>query len=189
MPNAQPWTNVIHARFTGGASSPGPTDLTALDALLVRFWVGTAFGAGAAWLANCPPLTTLTKISYVPLDGSSLGTEITRSLVGTGSTSALPSECAPVLTIRSAQRGRSHRGRIYLPAPSTASIIATDGTLITTVITNTIAQWNGLVNALGGAAVSPFWELGVASYKYHYYTPVASATMDKYIDVQRRRKK
>jgi hypothetical protein len=42
--------------------------------------------------------------------------------------------------------------------------------------------------ALGGALVAPFWEIGIASYKLHVFTPLVTPTMDLDVDVQRRRK-
>jgi hypothetical protein len=188
LANGQTWTNVIHCRYTGGASSPGDGDLTALDALLVRLYSGTPFGSGVGWLTRCTPSVSLTKISYVRLDATSLGMDIGRTLPGTGAANNLPPECAPVLTIRTAVRGRAHRGRIYLPAPNSVSI-DTGGKLTTSVANGMTAQFNGLITALGGPTVAPFWEIGVASYLLRVFTPSTQATMDLDVDVQRRRKK
>jgi hypothetical protein len=188
VPGNQPWTNVLHCRYSGGASSPGDADITALDTLLTRLWSGTAFGAGSAWFNNCPGAVTLTKSSYTRLDATSLGLEFVKALTGTGGGSSLPSECAPVLTIRSNQRGRSHRGRIYLP-PLNITSIDVSGQINATVRTAIQLQWSGLATALGGPTVAPFWELGVASYLLHVFTPSTLATMDQFVDVQRRRRK
>lgn len=187
VPSAQNWTNVWHFRYSGGASSPGPTDITALDALFTRVYSGTAFGGGFPWLTKCGSAVTLTKISYVILDGSALGQDVAKSLLGTGGATSVPSECSPVLTLRSNQRGRSHRGRVYLPPFLQANLTA-DGRLNSTAATDFINQVNGFKTALGGALVSPFWEMGIASYKLSVFTPLASATMDLDVDVQRRRK-
>lgn len=187
MPSSQRWSNVWHFRYAGGASSPGDSDLNALEALFVRFYSGAAFGAGVAWLSRCLPTVTLTKISMVRLDGTSLGTDFPFNILGTGSGNSLPSECAPVVTLRSNQRGRSHRGRIYLPAPVAGSVDA-NGRLTNTIGTATTVQLQGLMTALGGPLVTPFWELGVASYLLNVFTPVTLPTMDLDIDVQRRRK-
>lgn len=188
MPSTQPWTNVWHFRFQGGAGIASDSDLAALDALFYRVYVGTPFGSGQPWLTRCVPATILSKISYVRLDGSSLGFEQPRNQAATGTGSSLPAECAPVLTLRSTQRGRSHRGRVYLPAPSINQVDAA-GRLLTTVTVAMVAQVQGLMTALGGPLVTPFWEIGIASYLLHAFTPLSLPTMDTDIDVQRRRKK
>ena len=188
LPNGQPWTNVLHCRFTGGASSPGPTDIVALDGILMRMYSGAAYGGGTPWLLSCSNLVTLTKASYVILDGSALGQDISHTFTGgVTATTSQPNECAPVLTIRSAQRGRSHRGRVYLPVQLTNQIDTT-GRMIQANVNQFITQVNGVKGGLGGPAVAPFWEMGVASYKLKVFTPVASFTMDLDVDVQRRRK-
>lgn len=188
LANSQPWTNIVHCRYAGGASSPGDSDLVALDALLVRLWVGAVFGTGKPWFTKCTGGVTLTKISYVRLNGTSLGLDLSRSLAGSGAGSALPAECAPVLTLRSNQRGRSYRGRIYLPAPS-GSYVDGAGRLQATFRDETTNQMTGLMAALGGPSTTPFWELGIASYLHASFIPLATPTMDLDIDVQTRRKR
>lgn len=187
VPSLQSWANVWHFRYAGGASSPGDSDIAALHALAIRIYSGAVFGAGAAWFTNCHASVTLTRALYVRLDGTALGVEYPLALAGSGGGGSIPSECAPVLTLRSAQRGRSHRGRVYLPVPNTASVV-TDGRLISSVPTKTVAQVQGLMAALGGPTVTPFWEIGIASYLLGVFTPLVLPTMDADVDVQRRRK-
>lgn len=188
MSSLQPWTNVVHCRYSGGASSPGTSDITALDALLVRLWAGAKFGTGEPWFKLCASTITLTKTSYIVLDGSALGQDIAKTgLSGGGIGGSLPSEVAPVLTLRSNQRGRSHRGRIYMPAPDQVTIDSS-GRIPVAKRDPFLVQLTGLMAALGGPAVAPFWELGVASYKLSVFTPLVTGTMDLDFDVQRRRK-
>lgn len=186
VPSGQNWVNVIHARYTGGASNPGASDITALDALLLRLYTGTAFTTGTPWLTNCTTNTNINQISYTPLDGHTNSTVITHVAAGALSNS-LPSEVAHVLTIRSTVRGRSGRGRIYLPCASTTAVTAS-GQHNATVTANIVTQVNGIVGALGGPTVAPFWELGVASYKLGIFYPFQNCQMDANPDVQRRRK-
>lgn len=188
VPSLQPWANVWHARYAGGASTAGDSDIAALHALFLRIYAGTVFGSGTTWLGKCTSTVTLDKITYVRLDNSALGLEFPLALAGSAGTSSIPSECAPVLTLRSTQRGRSHRGRVYLPCVAQANIDS-NGRLTAATATGTIAQVQGCMTALGGPAVTPFWELGIASYLLHAFTPLALPTMDTDIDVQRRRKK
>ena len=188
VPSGQVWVNVHHARYAGGASSPGTSDIDALHAILVRLYAGTIFTGGTTWIGqNCAAGVKINQISYTPLDGISLTTVIPVGISGTG-TNSTPSECSPVLTIRSATRGRANRGRIYLPCPSNVNVSA-DGRLMSTVATSTVAQYNAILGALGGPSTAPFWELGVASYKHVHFAPATTGTMDLDVDVQRRRKK
>jgi len=188
VPSTQQWANVWHFRYAGGASSPGDTDIANLHTLFLRFYSGTAFGSGAAWMTRSPNASSLSRFTYIRLDGSSLGLEYNMTVPGSGGTSATPSECAPVITLRTNKRGRSYRGRIYLPCPN-SSWIDTSGRLLAGTRDSTVAQLTGLMAALGGPSVAPFWELGVASYLRSEFTPVSVITMDLDVDVQRRRKK
>lgn len=185
--SGQKWVNVWHLRYAGGASTPGPSDIDALDALFVRMYNGAVFGSGQPWLNQCNSFTTLAQITYLGLDGAALAIVKPHTASGTASGPPMPPECAPVLTLRSAIRGRSHRGRVYLPAPANV-IMDGGGRLGTGTTTATVAQVAGLKAALGGPTLAPFWELGIASYLHSYFTPLNIATMDVDIDVQRRRK-
>lgn len=187
VPSGQRWVNVHHARFKGGVSNPSAADITALDALLARLYAGSAFGTGVAWVTSqCSPGCQFLQMAYTPLDGTSLTSFYPKSGAGVLSPSS-PSECAPVLTLRSATRGRSNRGRVYLPAPG-STVVDANGRLGTGTAANTVSQYAGILSALGGPLVTPFWELGVASYLHATFAPIVVATMDTNIDVQRRRK-
>lgn len=200
-PSGEEWVNVVHCRYAGGASNPGPTEIAALDAKLVRFWSGTAYTSGQAWLTRCRNNWAMADITYYPLDNSSLATVVSHVVAGTDpTTTSSPPEVAPVLTIRTANRGRRYRGRIFLPAPTTALVNA-DGTLQAGVITQTVNQMIGLQADL--ATIQ--WALGVASYGVGqstnpvtkvvtsttwspFFTPATTFSMDPKFDVQRRRK-
>jgi len=187
VPSGQAWVNVLHCRYSGGASSPGPTEITALHNILIRFYSGASYGAGFAWLANCHTAVKLNTVRYTPLDNVSLTTEFNPAAAGLGSTASTPSECAPVVTLRTAHRGRSYRGRIYLPCPTNGAV-GTDGRLNSSIATGTLTQLNGVMSALGGASTTPFWEIGVASYLLSHFEPLTTPTFNLDVDVQRRRK-
>lgn len=192
MPSGRQWANVHHWRFTGGASTPGTSDITALDAIITRLYTGTSFTGGAAWLAACRSTVTLIDATYYKLDGTSTPIVITHSATGiAGTGNQLPAEVAHVLTVRTARRGRSYRGRIYFPAVTT-SFTDVNGNILATLVNNTLAQWDGAVTALGGAGTTPFWEPGIASYLHATFEPsgqgAAFRSMDVKPDVQRRRK-
>lgn len=198
-----PWVNVWHWEYALGASTPGKTEIDALHPVFFRFYSGTAYGTGLPWLNACSASTTIQRIDYTILNGTALGYTKTASASGTGGASTMPAECAAVLTLRTDVRGRRYRGRIYLPAPiSASSSLAADGTIATTTVNAALNQAAGMVTA--AAAVQ--WRPVVASYGKSlvndpsdphdkipvtwtpFATPITSFTMDNRFDVQRRRK-
>jgi len=187
VPSGQQWVNVWHVRYAGGASAPGASDITALDAIITKIYFGTAAGGGQTWFANCNAATTVEQTTYLPLDNTSLATVVAHPATGVGASNSLPSEVAHVLTLRSAMRGRSRRGRIYLPCQTIASLTAT-GESNSGNIAAFITNLNAIKGLLGGPATTPFWEFGIASYKLSVFTPLASFTMDGHPDVQTRRR-
>lgn len=191
--------NVLHFQYAAGASTPGTTEIAALDALLVRLYFGAALGTGTQWFANCPSSTTLEQIDYVILDGSSLGSTIPHAQVGvTGS--PLPPEVSPVLTLLTGKRGRRYRGRIYLPTPNLTAADSA-GQIATGVRTSIQNQFLGLMTQLASIQWAPV----VASYGHGqttdkvtkvvtkttwppFATPITAVRMDQFFDVQRSRK-
>jgi len=96
---------------------------------------------------------------------------------------SLPAECSEVITIRTNHRGRSYRGRIFLP-PWYQAERTTNGYILNTGITSMLAQCTGVA----GALITAGYELGVASYKLSLFTVASTFTMDNKFDVQRGRK-
>ena len=186
------WANVWHFRYSGGTSFPGPTEIDALHALAIRIYHGTAFGTGQPWFQNCSNSVTLTTVTYMNLD--EISQPYTKTVSGafgalTGANN-MPSNSAYVVTNRTAFRGRSYRGRHYLPCVAETQTDIS-GYLTAAVQDSMKAQLVGLRTALGGHAqppVAPFWEMGVASYKLALFTPNQSWTMDGRMDHQDGRK-
>jgi hypothetical protein len=186
----------MHFQYAAGASTPGAAEITALDTKVLRLYTGTAYTGGAAWLTVCTPDTKLIDATYYVLNGTSVPVIIPHTQQGTGSAGTNSAqELAMVLTLRTAQRGRRYRGRIYLPAPSSSMILGASGQMATGNVTNTINQATGLMTDLGSIQ----WAWGIASYgrgTVHgqptswapFFTPLASVFMDGIPDVQRRRK-
>lgn len=198
-PSGQPWVNVWHWRYAAGASNPGPTEIANLDPIFYRMYVGTAYSGGEAHLAACHSSLGITQINYTPLDGAANTITIPHSAAGSsGGTASLPSEVAPVLTLRTAHRGRRYRGRIYLPATASNTVTTTGGIdpAAASLADKRIKQWIGVQ----AAAQAIQWSNGVASYGYSvlkdgtistwtpFFTDCTSVTMDTKFDVQRRRK-
>jgi hypothetical protein len=183
MPSGKQWANVLHCRYAGGASTPGTTEITALDAVLIRLWTGSAFGSGSAWLTNCATAVTTIDTTYYVLFGGAPPLIFAHAAAGSLATTSSPSEVACVVTHRTGTRGRSYRGRTYLPAPVT-SHIAAGGVLQAADITSTLLQFSGAQTALNAIQ----WSIGVASYLHSTFADASSFTMDNRFDVIRHRK-
>lgn len=196
------WANVVHARYAGGASSPGSTEIAALHAKLVRLWTGLAYGAGAAYMTKCKSTLNLADATYYVLNGTALPILVNINLNGTGGTGAqCPQEVAAVMTLRTGFRGRRYRGRLYFPAPL-VSQLDTNGNFVSAFITDITTQWTLLQTDLGTIQ----WSMGVASYGKSlindpndphdkiattwtpFFTDAVSVAIDSKPDVQRRRK-
>lgn len=180
-------------RYAAGASSPGPTEVAAMDAHLARLYTGTIYTGGIAWLTDCPPSTTIAQIDYTILNGTALGITINHVAAGPSGTS-MPSEVAAVLTLGTNTRGRRYRGRVYMP-PLQASMLQSNGQMLAAKATNTRTQYLGMLAAL--AALQ--WVPVVASYGHGtlhgvpvtwtpFATDITDVRMDPILDVQRRRK-
>lgn len=187
------WVNVHHMQYALGASSPGPTEINALDPLLARLYTGTSFTGGANWFNYCGTGTQLVEIDYTVLDGAALGITIPHP-VTLSAGAPLPAEVAHVLTLITGHRGRRYRGRVYLPAVQSSNIDV-KGNLTTTVQTAIQTQYMGMLAAMGAIQWTPV----VASYGHGtihkvpttwtpFATPITSVRMDLQPDVQRRRK-
>jgi hypothetical protein len=198
-----PWVNVWHWMYADGASSPGSSEIDALHAVFGRFYTGTIYPGGNTYLAACATNTTVERVDYTVLNGTSLGYTKTLTGAGAGGASTMPAEVSPVLTLRTNTRGRRYRGRLYLPPPAqSATVIDSSGKLLTAVANAIITQATGMASA--ASAIQ--WKPVVASYgkslikdpndKYDkievtwtpFATPVTTWTMDLVLDVQRRRK-
>ena len=181
-PSGQRFTNVLHFKAVSG-----PIDSTLINALhtvVSRIYSGTATTSGATnMLNNSSSGMTLTQVQYTPLDGSSTTTTLPLVAAGAAGGNNLPSECSAVITFRTDQRGRSYRGRAYLPV-MTVTAVNSVGELSSGPLAALPLQWSGAIPLLAGAS----WEHHVASYLHGTSRVIISYTMDAKMDVQRRRK-
>jgi hypothetical protein len=181
----------------GGQTCENVLHYTKDDAWDVVTLTALADAAIAEWIANIKPVMTnlLSLTSVIATDlASQSGPSITRAgglpSAGTQTGTALPNNCALVVTKRTTLRGRSFRGRIYhpgLPTPQTSANNVTGA-----FVTNIVNGWNALTAiTMPGpitaqmVVVSKFTEgnprvLGIT-------TPVVNVTSDGVIDSQRRR--
>lgn len=177
-----PFVNVIHLHRTAGAAAPA--DVPALVTELNKLYGGASYGGGGLnLLNNCNSSTVVSDYTFLLLDGISASIVSVAAAAGSGAAQALPAEVAEVITLRTPNRGRSYRGRIYLPAMTTGALIA-GGNIAAAVTTALTAQCVGFQAAIGGLTYS--WV--VASYKLGLVNTITGFTMDPAPDVQRRRK-
>lgn len=182
MTNGQTFVNVLHFKKTSGSIDAAA--LTALNTELTKLYGGASYGGGGVnLLNNCPAATVTLDVTYTPLDGSAASTVLAIAATGSGTTDLLPGETCPIITLRTALRGRSFRGRVYLPAQHDTSQSST-GAVGTGVITAYNAQLAGFITAL--TAIN--WQWVVASYLLSQATPVTTALLRNYYAVQRRRR-
>lgn len=177
--NNHQWANILHFRKSGALSFPAA--IAVLDpALLSQYTVNS--GAGLAWKNAAPTTATLTQFVYTPLDGVSASTVITHAVAGVSGGDPLPASVCLVATLRTALRGRAHRGRVYCgPFDETFNLA---GVPVAALVADLALQWDRFITIdLVGSGVS----LGVASYKTTIFTDCVHATVDSRWDTQRRR--
>lgn len=170
--------------FVLTAGSWDAANIALLHTQLTKLYNGTAYTSGVKLMGNAPSTCTTQDVVYTPLDGSSASTVTTMAGAGAGlAADAMPPEVSAVVTFRTTVRGRSRRGRVYLP-PYTRGVLASGGILDPTVITALIAEFVGFNSALVSSSIVH----SVASYLLGLATPIATYTVDNKLDVQRRRK-
>lgn len=128
--------------------------------------LGTLVSAVANWMATqyAPLLSDdWTAVRVVGVDLTvQTGPEVVASVTAIGGISgeANPNNVAMAVSLRTANRGRSYRGRNFLPAvPGSAVTLNTlDAGYISTVLT-------AYGNLIGAGTFTPGWQLGVVSRK------------------------
>src|SRR5262249_41995151 len=119
------------------------------------------------------------------LDGSSATQSFTTGgpakWKGTETGEEVIAQMAMLVKIQTALRGRSHRGRIYLPWVSEGS--QTAGVIGPTIVAAAQTAWTAFIAAMNTADA----EVGVASYKHASWQPCTVAAVESFGGTQRRR--
>lgn len=161
--------NVIHVAKT--ASTAGVVATTIDSNVTQAMWAGVS----NAWVAD--------TLSITPLDGSSatfvMAVSGTKWTGNAGVSDSMPA-VAPIVTLATVLRGRSHRGRIFLPPGAESNF--TNG-LFSIALTTSNAAWVTFLAAL----ISATCPLQVASYKLASISQVTSAIIETKAATQRRR--
>lgn len=130
---------------------------------------------------------SVTQIVITPLDGSSVSFPYTPATPANwtghgGSGDFIPQDSA-ILKLLTAKRGRSYRGRVYLPWLAEGQ--ASNGQILGSLKTTLNTAWVAFVaNMLGDN-----WQLCVASYTNATSEPVLAIAAETYTATQRRRNK
>jgi hypothetical protein len=160
--------NVIHLR--GSTGDPGDAFAALEGAVSTNLWGAASTSA------------SITSVSITPLDGVTPTQEFPTSGPGwVGGTSGEWSpSAAVVVSFTTATRGRSHRGRAYLPF--TCDVSNVNGELGSSIHPIMTAAWNDFQ-----AALTSGLEHVVASYKLHSYAVVIGYAVKSGLATQRRR--
>lgn len=125
---------------------------------------------------------SVTRLDVTPLDGSGATFSLAVSgakWTGTAGAGDFVPAASIVVTHRTAQRGRSFRGRTYIPFIGESSLV--NGAISS--ITATQTAWTAFVAAMSAAA-NP---LVVATYLHGSFSVVTSCTVQSIAGTQRRR--
>ena len=161
-------TNVIHIEDPGG------------NAPAVATMVDNAINHNM--LAAVSDHAHINEYTVTPLDGVSGTIVQTPSGINTGGGGSTSSPASSaVVTVRTAKRGRSFRGRVFLPFIDEAQIA--DGLLTGGVELTTATGFATFLASISGAGGT--WV--IASYKLATATPVTSVAVLRALGTQRRR--
>jgi len=190
------WENTIHLKK--GTGDPAPADYAALVTQLNQLYGGATYGGGGAnLLSGCNNSTVVNDYTFTSLAAPIASPVLAASASGTGVVNSLPPEVAEVISIRTGNRGKRYRGRIYLPPMTISQVLAT-GNLASSFATSLPAQCSGFQTAIQALATPYAWH--VASYgrsklkngtisNWTPFTTIATTwSLDLLPDVQRRRK-
>jgi len=167
----RPAVNVMHIRK---ASSSALAVWTEVDAkVTAAMWGHTAAG------------TSVYEVDVTPLDGTSAtaqyATGSPAKWTGSAATSDVIPQVACIAKLGTATRGRSFRGRLFLPFLCEG--VTFYGTIQASTITSMQAAWNTFFAAL----TADSYELVVASYKLSSATAVTGVVIENRTGTQRRR--
>lgn len=135
--------NTLYFQF---ASGPSPAELSALGGDILDWWVASYGGLVTSNVqlieVNCTDLTSAT--------GPQVATPATDTF-GTGGTSTLSNNVALCVSFRTANRGRSFRGRNYISGISTTQLVDSN-TFEVSYAEAVHDAYNGLNSALSVSA-------------------------------------
>lgn len=172
--DGQTATNVIHIRGDSGTETTA-TVMAALDATVTaNMWECVVPGA------------VVTDVAITPLDGTSATNHFVpvteANWTGQNGTDFVP-QVAHIIKLTTALRGRSHRGRVFLPFTAESEI--SNGLLNSGSVGNLTTHWNAFNTNLFSHGGGFDW--GVASYKLSTFETGLDVACETVLGTQRRR--
>jgi hypothetical protein len=168
--------NIFHVKGPHAGYPNSPAVFTCIDAHVTS----------ALWTFVSSNLT-LDQVAITPLDGSTAThiETVTPSAKYSGQSAgeAIPN-MANIIKLQTNKRGKSYRGRLYLP--NVGEPDQTNGKLATAKVPTTTTAWNTFMTAIGTDATTPL-TLGVASYKLSTFEAALSCLCEPTAATQRRR--
>lgn len=157
----------------------------ALAQAITDWWTGSA----KSYFSTDMVLNQITVVNQETESAPSSVLIPTGSLTGVRTGTPAPNNVAAVATLRTALRGRSYRGRMYLGGISMSDItnaITLSSSWIATVLT-LLAALKTAIEGLGAIWVVVSKQHNKVALANGVKTPVAAISMDTYVDSQRRR--
>jgi hypothetical protein len=136
--------NVMYASYTGTPVLA----LSTANAILAAITTGANWTALAAFMATTASLSGVTVLDVRDATHAPI-TSTGSAAPGTSASPALPDEVAAVVTLKTANRGPSGRGRIYIPGFATNALAA--GNVIAAAAVTALTTWAN--TTLNGAIV------------------------------------
>ena len=169
-PNGTNAANVMHFLDGGGS---------------VDTFIGLLTGNFVANMFNCiSNQAVIFSFDVIPLDGVSATSVVLAPATALFKGETVSDPVFPdsaILKLRTGERGRSKRGRAYLPYPAEGAI--TLGTIVTGSLNAMQTAWNTFKASCAGDGID--WV--VASYKFASYLEVTTVEVEGALATQRRR--
>lgn len=165
------------------AGDPDVTDLSAAANVAADFWANQL----ASDLSSGISCTETVATDMTQESGQQV--KVAVGTAGIVANNSVPNNVAGVISLRTAKRGRSYRGRIYVPGIPHDQL-ATSTTLAGTITTNLLSHFGTLFTAFANGGFTPV----VASRRHNGVTTnpahlesITTLVMDSFVDSQRRR--
>lgn len=174
--------NVIWVQWPAPATQ---TQRENLNTAIRDWWSASGKGGSTAAMT----LRQITTVNQDADNDPSSTLIVSPAIAGTAGSSGLPGNVALCATLRTANRGRSYRGRFYWGGLDSSKLLTAD-TFTTTHVANVVTFLNALRDAI--TALSAVW---VIVSKFHLKlprttavaTPINAIAVDQVADSQRRR--
>jgi hypothetical protein len=148
-------------------------------------WTALNTNVTAAMWAHTPTSSKVDFVTLTNLDGVSgsvvKNTGVPAKWCGASGATAPIAQASVIAKLTTGGRGRSRRGRLYLPWPDESMITA--GSYSTADRTTQQTAWNTFLATVSGVSA----RFVVASYKLVDFVPVTAVTIEQLCGTQRRR--